>query len=70
MHAPAAGAEREVRDLSSPLGRDLVCPTCGYGVVRDRRPDRCPMCGGEKWEFTSRRPSGHGHARGPRERNL
>lgn len=63
-HASVAGAERETarqpleaRDLSHSIGRrELVCPTCGYGVVCDRHPERCPMCGGERWEFASWRP--------------
>jgi rubrerythrin len=67
-HAPSA--DRETRDLARPLGRrDLVCPTCGYGVVVDRRPDRCPMCGGETWEFITWERFGHSNARGLRETN-
>lgn len=28
---------------------ELRCDTCGYGVVADRAPARCPMCGGTSW---------------------
>jgi hypothetical protein len=40
-----------------------------YGVVVDCRPDRCPMCGGETWEFTSWEPFSHSNAHGLRETN-
>ena len=57
----AAGAEKARRQALSkqlsPLGRrELACSDCGYGIVLDRHPDRCPMCGGDRWEFTAWRP--------------
>jgi hypothetical protein len=27
-----------------PRKLDLVCAACGYGIVRARPPERCPMC--------------------------
>ena len=51
------GRLQETRDLSDRFGRrELVCPTCGYMIVRDRKPNRCPMCGGEEWDFADWRP--------------
>lgn len=47
------------RDTRDPLERcELVCPICGYRIVLDREPDRCPMCGGEEWQLAGSRPSG------------
>ncbi len=55
------------RDTRHPLERrELVCPICGYRIVLDREPDRCPMCGGEQWEFAGWRPFGPGDAHPPR----
>ena len=31
--------------------RELSCPACGYGIVLDRKPERCPMCGGGQWQI-------------------
>jgi rubrerythrin len=51
--AVAAGWRREQRAL--PARFDLRCADCGYGAVA-RRPLRCPMCGGEVWDFADWRP--------------
>ena len=54
----------EQRDLASaePSGYEtrgklnLTCPRCGYGAVRSRPPERCPMCQAENaWVFGSSR---------------
>jgi hypothetical protein len=29
--------------------RELVCGTCGYGVVVRHEPPECPMCRGSQW---------------------
>jgi hypothetical protein len=29
---------------------EIRCTGCGYGGVVVRLPDRCPMCGGCKWQ--------------------
>lgn len=44
-------AERRGRGRVTSLVRkvELCCPTCGYGIVCRRPPDRCPMCGGARW---------------------
>ena len=36
-----------------PLKLDFRCTTCGYGVARLRPPERCPMCGGSRWQQQS-----------------
>jgi hypothetical protein len=54
-HERSAGARRT----------DLVCPVCGYRVVPEREPPRCPMCGGEEWELSSKRASGPDDAEPP-----
>jgi predicted Zn-ribbon and HTH transcriptional regulator len=36
---------------------EIRCAGCGYGGVVSRLPDRCPMCRGDAWEITGRRPS-------------
>jgi hypothetical protein len=41
-----------------PVRRDLVCTSCGYGVVASSDPPRCPMCGGSDWDFEPWRPFG------------
>jgi len=52
--ADAGPRPQTTRDLSHPLDRrELVCSVCGYGVVLDRRPDRCPMCGGAQWQLAA-----------------
>jgi hypothetical protein len=33
---------------------DLLCATCGYGVVVRIAPERCPMCGGSTWAHPAR----------------
>ena len=35
--------------------RELRCSGCGYGAVAARAL-RCPMCGGERWDFVDWRP--------------
>jgi rubrerythrin len=55
------------RDTRDPLERrELICPICGYRIVLDREPDRCPMCGGQQWELAGPRPSGPDEADPPR----
>lgn len=64
---PRAPVEHAVRETTGPLQetrdpsrrpgrRELVCPTCGYMIVLDHEPSRCPMCGGEEWDFPDWRP--------------
>jgi len=36
--------------------RDLRCLDCGYGAVAASDEIRCPMCGGEAWDFAEWRP--------------
>lgn len=31
------------------LGREFRCPSCGYGIVVQREPPPCPMCGASAW---------------------
>ncbi len=35
--------------------REVRCIDCGYGAV-SVGPLRCPMCGGEAWDFVEWRP--------------
>ena len=35
--------------------RELRCIECGYGAV-SAGPLRCPMCGGDAWDFVEWRP--------------
>jgi len=44
-----AAPTRPVRKLQ------LRCVTCGYGAGT-KREIRCPMCGGEAWDFAEWRP--------------
>lgn len=53
----SVGAERAKPSRSrrgrrpAPVQRDdYRCTRCGYGIVADSRPERCPMCGGASWE--------------------
>ena len=55
------------RDRRDPLERrELICTICGYRIILDREPDRCPMCGGEQWEVAGPRPSSPEEADAPR----
>lgn len=31
------------------LGREFRCAACGYGIVVQREPPSCPMCGALSW---------------------
>jgi rubrerythrin len=33
--------------------QELRCSCCGYGIVVQRQPPPCPMCGEEAWEQPS-----------------
>jgi rubrerythrin len=35
---------------------ELRCLDCGYGAVTATEELRCPMCGGETWDFAEWRP--------------
>jgi rubrerythrin len=35
--------------------REVRCIECGYGAV-SAGPLRCPMCGGDAWDFVEWRP--------------
>jgi rubrerythrin len=35
---------------------ELRCLDCGYGAVASTNDIRCPMCGGESWDFAEWRP--------------
>ena len=35
---------------------ELRCLDCGYGAVASTDGIRCPMCGGESWDFAEWRP--------------
>ena len=39
-----------------PASLELRCTGCGYGAVTGARPDQCPMCGGQDWDFDDWRP--------------
>jgi rubrerythrin len=43
--------EQETITGGAPLAqrRELICSLCGYGIVRCKGPNRCPMCGGNAW---------------------
>jgi len=48
-------------DARSPRGRRgplfrFRCSACSYGASRSAAPERCPMCGGSKWDHESWRP--------------
>ena len=36
--------------------RDLRCLDCGYGAIASSDEIRCPMCGGDAWDFAEWRP--------------
>ena len=49
----------ESRESESPRLRprlELRCVQCGYGAVTAAERIRCPMCGGEDWDFAEWRP--------------
>jgi hypothetical protein len=33
----------------------FLCVVCGYGASRHRAPERCPMCGSDRWKQDRRR---------------
>ena len=33
----------------------FLCNECGYGAIRSHAPERCPMCGGDRWKHDGRR---------------
>lgn len=33
---------------------EFQCAGCGYGAVPSTAPQRCPMCGGERWDMAPR----------------
>jgi rubrerythrin len=35
---------------------ELRCLDCGYGAVASTDEIRCPMCGGQTWDFAEWRP--------------
>jgi rubrerythrin len=37
------------------IRREIRCIECGYGAV-SAGPLRCPMCGGDAWDFVEWRP--------------
>jgi rubrerythrin len=41
--------------MQRPLGREIRCIECGYGAV-SAGPLRCPICGGDAWDFADWRP--------------
>ena len=42
---------------ASPAPRlEFRCCACGYGVVRQSSPPRCPMCGDAEWEELGWKP--------------
>jgi rubrerythrin len=56
LERPGRGSESE--EGRSPAGRariELVCVSCGYGVVVRVAPASCPMCRGSSWRPPSRR---------------
>jgi hypothetical protein len=46
-NALRAGAPRT--DAVVPVGADLFCAECRYGIVARPRLPRCPMCGAHAW---------------------
>jgi hypothetical protein len=36
---------------------EIRCAGCGYGGVVVRLPDRCPMCGGCRWQRIKSTPA-------------
>ncbi len=42
--------------------QELRCSSCGYGIVVQRRPPWCPMCGEDAWERPSWLPYRRGNA--------
>jgi len=41
--------------LSAGRTRELVCGSCGYGVIVRTEPPRCPMCREADWRPIRRR---------------
>lgn len=41
--------------LLRPRGLEFRCSSCGYGVTLGP-PERCPMCGGGRWDASARPP--------------
>jgi rubrerythrin len=42
------GRERPAAERSGRV--EIRCTGCGYGGVVARLPNRCPMCGGSRWQ--------------------
>jgi rubrerythrin len=55
----AAPETRDAPERVGPRKHDLRCAGCGYGAVAAAVPDRCPLCGGEGWDFFEWRPFLH-----------
>jgi rubrerythrin len=49
-----SGSTARRRRASRSRRFDLLCSTCGYGVVVSIAPERCPMCGGSTWAHPAR----------------
>ena len=45
----------EPLSFDSPLAH-FRCADCGYGASCRKAPERCPMCGGEVWDYADWRP--------------
>jgi hypothetical protein len=54
--------------VSSARRRELVCSLCGYGIIVEHAPERCPMCGSQQWDFAPWRPFRGAGLRGIRAR--
>jgi hypothetical protein len=53
---PPSGGSASAADPSELSRLKLHCTACDYGAVAAVPPERCPICGGEVWEFDPWRP--------------
>jgi rubrerythrin len=48
------GPERRGREATGERLGQFRCIGCGYGASCRIAPERCPMCGGQAWEYGTR----------------
>ena len=49
VHAALLNQASDVENFAG--GAVYVCPICGYVMVGDTVPERCPVCGGPKKQY-------------------
>jgi hypothetical protein len=50
VEAPEPGGYTRLLGTGESTAGEFHCSECGYGVIVQRTPPRCPMCSGTAWE--------------------